>query len=359
MSFLKFMLNEDMFYPDPFGLRCQGFHVRKQLLPSIAHRRRSPVPSNAPVNRLPYEIIGAIFMHCLSKGEFKWPHIDNAPLLLCRVCRIWRLVAIMTPGLWTSLMIVLPPKTTPGIWMFLMNYIQPQTNLHAFAYGVPTWLSRSGILPLSVRMDVYPTYQLPSHFFDIFLPFFPRFSNLRMHIPSSTLSVLICYPTAWLQLTKFTLSSETSLKNCISILRLCKNLNSCFFQRVFEPSDAQIPDEPFVLPHLQTLKIYGREDLFVILDCIAAPKLWDLDVIFYWPQPWQRSRLIGLFERSECPLQRLAIEGLDIPQWDLLDFARRFEGLLFLEVSLRGVTIVPRDVTDILITRAERLRARR
>jgi hypothetical protein len=344
MSFLKFMMNEDIFYPDHLsvltgstGLRGS---VRLTQRPSLVLSNGDSQPDyhDPLIHRLPHEILGVIFTYCLPKGQHHLPHIADAPLLLCRVSNTWRTVAISTPHLWTSLMLVLPPKAT----------------LEAFSVGASAWLSRSGALPLTIRMDAHPIFPLPSDFFDVFTPFFPRWHNIKLHIPSTSLAYLFRYPRAWSQLTAFTLSSDASLQDCITILTLCPNLQACRFLRILETSGSPIvaPLGTIRLAHLDSLKIYGREDLYIVLDCLETPRLRDLDLTFYWPQPWQQARMLGLFERSLCPLERLVIEGLDIPERDLVDCTRRLPHLRALEALLSGENLVTQKVLDIIAKRS-------
>jgi hypothetical protein len=133
-------------------------------------------PHDAPIRRLPCEILGNIFVHCLD-GTFIVPHINDAPLLLGRVCRAWRRVTIFTPLLWTSVLVQLPPKTT----------------LESLQFGLHCWLLRSGALPLTIR---HPVYDLPSNFFGIFTPSFTRWRNLNLHVPSKYLPYLLRYSEA-------------------------------------------------------------------------------------------------------------------------------------------------------------------
>ena len=52
------------------------------------------------INRLPNELLGRIFTHCLPEAaSFK---TDRAPLLLSQVCSLWRTVALQTSELWTD-----------------------------------------------------------------------------------------------------------------------------------------------------------------------------------------------------------------------------------------------------------------
>lgn len=108
----------------------------------------------APCRRLPPELWAEIFMRC-SKGLKRTlaPTIrdtfdpKSGPLLLTHVCSWWRVIAISTPGLWTSIRLVLSfPKPS-------------HTNL------VDMWLERSCNLPLTVAFieaKPLPTFYHPS-----------------------------------------------------------------------------------------------------------------------------------------------------------------------------------------------------
>ncbi|KAJ7772986.1 hypothetical protein DFH07DRAFT_149032 [Mycena maculata] len=62
-----------------------------------------------PIFILPPEILGKIFMQCLPDDEFITPDATTAPILLCGVCRQWRMVALATPQLFSS-------TAAPSIW---------------------------------------------------------------------------------------------------------------------------------------------------------------------------------------------------------------------------------------------------
>ncbi|TDL19921.1 hypothetical protein BD410DRAFT_393582 [Rickenella mellea] len=50
------------------------------------------------------ELLAEVFLHCIRENAL-WPrpNVTDIPMVLCRVCRIWRLVALATPRLWTHL----------------------------------------------------------------------------------------------------------------------------------------------------------------------------------------------------------------------------------------------------------------
>ncbi|EPQ56701.1 hypothetical protein GLOTRDRAFT_138359 [Gloeophyllum trabeum ATCC 11539] len=78
---------------------------------------------------LPSETLSEIFVHCLPE-DLEIANVREAPLVLTRVCRYWREVALATPFLWSGLGI--PSKSHGAKHMESME----------------KWLSRAGVLPL-------------------------------------------------------------------------------------------------------------------------------------------------------------------------------------------------------------------
>ncbi|KAJ7253500.1 hypothetical protein C8J57DRAFT_625635 [Mycena rebaudengoi] len=95
----------------------------------------------SPARRLPDDIISAIFVACLPPTRNPVISVHVAPLLLCRICRAWRIVALSTPQLWTAIHVVVP---STGNFVAQLND----------AVGV--WIGRSGSLPLSVSLVSTP-----------------------------------------------------------------------------------------------------------------------------------------------------------------------------------------------------------
>ncbi|KXN82028.1 hypothetical protein AN958_03279 [Leucoagaricus sp. SymC.cos] len=96
----------------------------------------------SPSYRLPSDVLQEIFFHCLPATHNAVVSIWEPPLSLGLVCRRWREVVYTTPKLWTSIHIVATP-------------LSPERDI-ARRQVVSSWLSRSGILPLSISiyMDV-------------------------------------------------------------------------------------------------------------------------------------------------------------------------------------------------------------
>ncbi|KAJ7171987.1 hypothetical protein C8R46DRAFT_991904 [Mycena filopes] len=86
-----------------------------------------------PPSPLPPELVAEIFLHCI-EFEPVTPDVDTAPLVLTRVCRRWRAIALSTPELWSYLVVPIH-LSEDDIAMYQM------------------WLSRACRTPLSLRLE--------------------------------------------------------------------------------------------------------------------------------------------------------------------------------------------------------------
>ncbi|KAJ7640371.1 hypothetical protein DFH06DRAFT_1000707, partial [Mycena polygramma] len=87
-----------------------------------------------PVARLPLEISSEIFLQSLSAFPERKPSVEDAPMLLLRICHAWRDIALFTPELWTGIQITFP-NDAPG-----------------FKKGVQAWLDHASNRPLSISL---------------------------------------------------------------------------------------------------------------------------------------------------------------------------------------------------------------
>ncbi|KAG1862097.1 hypothetical protein DFJ58DRAFT_725515 [Suillus subalutaceus] len=83
---------------------------------------------------LPSELLGEIFLWCLPQINYITPSSNECPIVLTRVCRHWRAVALSTPRLWASLSISLLRADTPT------------------GDGYKRWLEKARSVPLSIRV---------------------------------------------------------------------------------------------------------------------------------------------------------------------------------------------------------------
>lgn len=116
--------------------------------PMNLHKEPGPA-----VSRLPAELLSEIFMHTLPPfDEFLSPSKLRSPMLLTRICRRWREVAVGTPGLWCRL-----------FRGFKSSHCRHRKK-ESFCYD--TWLKRSQGLPLSleIRRFTNPLAGLLQHY---------------------------------------------------------------------------------------------------------------------------------------------------------------------------------------------------
>ena len=99
----------------------------------------------SPFRRLPLEIMGEIFAHCLPTHHNAVMSVEEAPLLLGRVCSVWRSITLSTPRLWASLHI---PTPTPNSCLDPASVHKMATRCEA----VREWILRSGKIPLSISL---------------------------------------------------------------------------------------------------------------------------------------------------------------------------------------------------------------
>ncbi|KAJ7472557.1 hypothetical protein FB451DRAFT_1558771 [Mycena latifolia] len=91
----------------------------------------------SPMRRLPDDVVVEILTAALPYERDAVMSPLEAPLLVCHVCQAWRSLAFATPRLWASLHIVAPSG---------------QEKLQRLDEAVNLWLSKSGVLPLSISV---------------------------------------------------------------------------------------------------------------------------------------------------------------------------------------------------------------
>jgi hypothetical protein len=282
----------------------------------------------AAIWRLPMELLAAIFTECL-ESQFVRPCSKDAPLLLCRICSVWRQVAVSTPSLWSSIHIQLPAKTM-------------SRSLH---FGVQSWLSRSGALPLAIRIDACKRFSCES--FDAFIPSFKRWRDVKLDVPNTSLPYLLSHSDAWAaQLTRLSLSYDPTINDCLDILARCPRLQEAFFASLLDSLDP-VARPVVVLPDLHTLRIITLHDTLSILDSLELPLLRNLEIHFYFHQSWEKHQLFTVLLCSHSPMETLYLGGPSIPTEGVPHCDRRIGSSLKLIVSDPST----RQIRDIPISR--------
>ncbi|KIM41451.1 hypothetical protein M413DRAFT_445447 [Hebeloma cylindrosporum] len=119
----------------------------------------------SPARRLLPDILREIFYHCVVQ-PYPILSATEAPMVLTRVCSLWRSVALSSPRIWTRLHIPIPGD--PQFSSRVNNDRGPELRHQMFSktmelrcQAVKEWLGRSGSLPLSLSIS-YPFGYEPS-----------------------------------------------------------------------------------------------------------------------------------------------------------------------------------------------------
>jgi hypothetical protein len=137
--------------------------------------------SLSPNQRLPFELIGEIFLHCLNSKRAVFQRLHDlskeAPSLLCRVRSAWQSVALAIPDLWNrlSLSINLPPTGYDAA-------IQKYSALVSQRFSRTGLGKASGTL--SLTFDLYGTQKAPCQQFllDVVIPSLIRCRHLHLRL---------------------------------------------------------------------------------------------------------------------------------------------------------------------------------
>ncbi|KAG2751758.1 hypothetical protein P692DRAFT_20872637 [Suillus brevipes Sb2] len=161
--------------------------------------------------RLPPEILSLIFHHCLPEDEFLLPRVTHmAPVLLTRICRPWRDVAVNTPSLWCKLHVEINLNRDGEELEDDMEFDDDDSEeeeeeddddveaveraWQQAAFFHDSWLKRSRGCPLSLVLRCYPSIKLLGSLLQPYMHqisslAFPRGTN-RPHLLLEGLSTL-------------------------------------------------------------------------------------------------------------------------------------------------------------------------
>ncbi|KAG2141899.1 hypothetical protein DEU56DRAFT_795438 [Suillus clintonianus] len=294
--------------------------------------------------RFPTEILTQIFHHCLPQiPQFEGlqpPSELEVPMLLTRICRRWREVALGMPSLWCELSV---------------DVVDVNWQRAAFCYD--TWLKRTRGHPLSLTLQfneydhstklrhLLQPYisQITSLSVDFYYPDTPGLVILPDFLALEELSVVICavmltnplpaighyisqlstlrsfsvtglwfdhedlsfFEPVWPCLTNATIDIDGP-ETALHLLQLAPNLSSLTIHMVVNVIQAL---ESFTHIKLQSLHITceSERQLSDLLNALSLPTLRVLDVrdVLEWPHKEFKAFLL----RSRCPLESLIVRG--------------------------------------------------
>ncbi|KAJ7782563.1 hypothetical protein DFH07DRAFT_326183 [Mycena maculata] len=312
--------------------------------------------SNAPVNKLPVELLGEIFSWTLDDWGLMSDEQSNLilePLTISHVCGHWRSISISIPQLWATLWIDRPRA--------------------AHVSMVELWIERSCNSPLSINLrqtdpksclslTTSAEHELTDNIFALLVPHIHRWhtvdlvfrtdvqksllslpadaavalEHVALHTASwdktsaeSLQSALYLRPSLrsvhfmpasnqqhvpWKQLTQIEAEPECTLETCLGILAACPALSSARFTCSADPDWAHTPfnhtEQYLTLPDLVDVSIKAsRVDLTPFLNRLTLPALRSLTLQYcHVPRAMpDHQSLHSLLERSSCALEAFAL----------------------------------------------------
>ncbi|KAF7363836.1 hypothetical protein MSAN_01041600 [Mycena sanguinolenta] len=237
---------------------------------------------------LPPEILAEIFIFCLPIDDESYlpmtPNVDDAPIVLCAVCRQWRHVAFTTPQLWRSILFE------------VRDYFPASGDL--YVEFCRKWLSRARSTSLHLCLDTFMPGDSFNALVELVIGNGKTLSSMRKYRCRLSLSTEISFCDAprlhdvfipfyttriqlpWNQLTSFG-TNQLDIEACFELFRHGSKLVSAWIR--IPAYNSSIPKTVFTLPRLRTLDLGGTDGMsmpITVLKCLKAPALETLALGF-------------------------------------------------------------------------------
>ncbi|KAJ7264930.1 hypothetical protein B0H12DRAFT_1068629 [Mycena haematopus] len=350
--------------------RISGFALRVQVFDS-KYTSFSPT-AVMPINDLPLELLGLIFLQCRNAADLYPMLSSDAPLNLSETCKLWADVSYNLPPLWSKLKVVAsdtasrPPVQVVEKWMALSGASplslslvcqrQPDTVARALAAADPELSRDLGVLrvvelfllnmyrwrvisldfsqyappvkyPISLtaqgasqleRFEIYPfswspllgALAVPWLTGAFSAPLLHSFTSRPGKFPPAFFSQV-----PWVQLTYVRLETGLSDLACLFVLQSAPNLIECHLLNVHREFHEDVPTfdpmVPPVLPHLATLDLASQMGFDRLFRLLVAPDLSTLEIGTRSTQMrWDHSHFMAFLRRSGCSITSLTMRDL-------------------------------------------------
>ncbi|GBE87856.1 hypothetical protein SCP_1200810 [Sparassis crispa] len=356
---------------DPTGSRSLVVSAG-DFLP-VADEQRTSEYQNAKhsIHRLPVELLTEIFLDL----TYSYPHhqsgayasLGTAPLLLCRICSLWRRVALRTPALWCWFSLSYGLSVSPFVGPKLMR----------------CWLERSGSLPLRFTFAWYQDYISANHISQdvvvemlrIFADYITRWEEvtisthtplslaqpsspapllrvLRLEGPEVGRVTLLPFTSApqlrslrwclserisgplqsitgvpWAQLTELQLDNALSLYQCFKLLKMCPALVQCYL--LVSHADHNNFPSNLRITHatLRDFAITVFTDVSPLLRSLVLPALQKFEVENHFEYMYEvrflppsvHSAMMALLSNSACVLTTFRMTNLTLTSAELIE----------------------------------------
>lgn len=286
----------------------------------------------SPARRIPPEIWSDIFTRCLSEEEHIPIDCTQPPLLLTQICRKWRSFALSTPQLWTSISVE-ARGSAPS---------------ECYSRVVEDWLSRSGTLLLSVKVDT--TGYLGQYLVAILISFGTRVKSLdimaqaderqkiidacmpaliglsfrgsgilrslqlsgplpnlrRLLLPGMNDLMSIAFP--WAELTFLDITLTIQYNECFTIFYRCHSLCRLALHHIVGAHDG-FHRGRITLRSVIFLHLCPESGVVTLLDHLTLPNLREANIAERSSTGRSNEVVLSFLARSACPLVTLTISG--------------------------------------------------
>ncbi|KDQ51309.1 hypothetical protein JAAARDRAFT_62529 [Jaapia argillacea MUCL 33604] len=362
----------------------------------------------APIRRLPPEILGRIFVFCLPKqsigratrvksSRFVVPYSNGAPLVFCQICHSWRVIALSTPVLWTSLSLTIRRP-------YPLN--RAVSDRSSYKLLLQTWLSRAGSSqPLSVRLvaevsELSESSPSVMGVLDSLISYSRQWQHISIHLPPTSIKQLFHLPKGstpllesfhiqpvdewtesrhfisrisflrssprlrglefsppiseprlrslpWSRLTRIAILDAPGVRltadDCIHILLSCPNVIHCTLTLSQWPRTDPLGVIPSPFNKLETLRVVSSVPLTHLIESLQTPKLRVLEIQI--PDTLDRGHFVGwrfdeFVARSSCQIRKLSLSTPHMLEEDFLACLRCIPSLLSLEVVNRAIPVI-------------------
>ncbi|KAG0704623.1 hypothetical protein DFH29DRAFT_848842 [Suillus ampliporus] len=287
--------------------------------------------------RLPTEVLSHIFVYCLPKDKYLSPASNLAPMLLTRICRRWREIAVGMPSFWCMLRtaeinrrdwqrqafcydswlkrsqgrpLSLALKCDPGDSRMLRNLLQPYINqISSLSIHFPRAADQPELLledlPALQQLTIITLHGQAIAQCISRLPF--TLSSLRFTWLLFDIELLSSVTPVWARLTHVELRVDRP-NAFLHLLQLGPNLSSLTIQMPYGSYQIQAL-HPITHTKLQSLRISFtnaldmRRQLPDLFNALSLPNLRELEV--YGNRTWPHKQFKAFLARSNYPLKSL------------------------------------------------------
>lgn len=294
----------------------------------------------SPVNALPVELLTEIFIACLP--EDLTPNSNESPLLLCRICRTWRSIALGTPKLWCS--IRLSGRHSPHVKDIIATW---QSRSHPLQFSIDAVLHGDGsyqAMPCLYSFSrLWRTLEL-SKWEDVVLFIGAPISSLAALERTVLWSndpriysrlgpdIYPLLPLPWHQLTHMEYRTYTPADTIIAIISQCRRLVDVQFG-LTRARDLPLTEAIVTAPSIQFLRVlFSDGGISSICDQLILPNLRFLEWEFENnPVPPSFTMFLSHFSFT---LETLCLTRFHVPESNLIE-------VMALLTSLRTLSLSP------------------